>query len=404
MFHRGLFFLAKFLTLTPCINRYSQTLVDDSYKLTKLDRFAKRINALALSQFPIRSLEELCYRFEKSADISIMKEALDSGDSLMKKAAEKSGNLLAYNRIRHEDDGRYFSISEACLVSLLEHVESEAKDKKVALDSLQEEELLLFLKESSSWVFLSDLLPMIDSRLKKICPGSLVRQDDEDNGAGYYEKQSTRSAEYRQVEKLQSKTLETDTSYIKPHKREKKTCFELTLLGYNTAIRIRRRTFPASPGHYRESNLIQVEPRFDGICLAVDMREGGGQDKKLHVMCNKLDMLKMPYFVCTLKIGDYCFFAGNKILPVLIERKSIFDGAHSMYDGRWERQKHRMYQGQYVFGYENCRMAYIIEGEKRTQLLTGDLVGHTEFNVTGDRLDKEIEELGSQGFDVLHTV
>ena len=63
-----------------------------------------------------------------------------------------------------------------------------------------------------------------------------------------------------------------------------------------------------------------------------------------------------------------------------------------------------MYQGQYVFGYGNCRMAYIIEGEKGTQLLTGDLVGQTEFNVTGDRLDKEIEQLGSQGFDVLQTM
>lgn len=375
-----------------------------SHNLTKLDRFAKRINALALSLFPIRSLEELCYRFEKSADISIMKQALDSGDLLMKEAAKESGNLLAYNRIKHEDDGRYFSISEACLVSLLEHVESEAKDKKVALDSLQEEELLLFLKESSSWVFLSDLLPMIDSRLKKICPGSLVRKDDEDNGAGYYEKKTTKSAEYRQVEKLQNKTLETDTSYIKAHKREKKTCFELTLLGYDTAIILRRRTFPASPGHYRVSNLIQVEPRFDGICLAVDMREGGGPTKKLHVMCNKLDMLKMPYFVCTLNIGDYCFFAGNKILPVLVERKSIEDVAKSIHDGRWERQKHRMYQGQYVFGYENCRMAYIIEGVIGTQLLTGGLVGQTEFNVTVDQLDEEIEQLGSQGFDILQTM
>ena len=118
---------------------------------------------------------------------------------------------------------------------------------------------------------------------------------------------------------------------------------------------------------------------------------------------HQLDMIKIPYFVCTLNIGDYCFFAGNKLLPVLIERKSIEDVASSIYDGRWENQKRRMYQGQFVFGYKDCRMAYIIEGRKETQQITDGYVGQRGYNVSSETFDREIESLQSQGFDVLRT-
>jgi hypothetical protein len=94
--------------------------------------------------------------------------------------------------------------------------------------------------------------------------------------------------------------------------------------------------FPDAADHYRTSNLLQVEPRYQGICLAVDFREGGGPKKKLHAMCNKLDMLKIPYFVFTLDIRDYCFFvaSNNKLCPILVGRKSIQDVAQFIVDSR----------------------------------------------------------------------
>jgi hypothetical protein len=66
-------------------------------------------------------------------------------------------------------------------------------------------------------------------------------------------------------------------------------------------------------------------------------------------------------------------------------------------------QKKGMYQGQYVFGYKNCCMAYIIEGRKESQQLSGGYMGQRQFNVSGEKLDEEIENLESEGFEVLRT-
>jgi hypothetical protein len=372
--------------------KYAQKMEHASYNLIKLDTFSKRVNALALSNFPIRSFEEYCQRFSGAMDTSSIQEALQlvEPSSVTTKSSQ--------------NDERYFSVAEACLVSMLAHVESEdSTNGNMSPKYLGEEDLRFFLQENKCWVFLSDLLPMIDRRLKDICPGRLTKPGEDDNGASYYTAKSTRSAEYKQIEKLQSKQRSTGASYIKAHKQQGKVCFELTTVGYNMAKYIQGRNFPSHPGHYRTSNLVHVEPQFQGISLAVDNREGGGPKKKLHAMCNKLDMLKIPYFVCPLSIGDYCFFAGNKLLPVLIERKSIQDVAQSIFDGRWVNQKKGMYQGQYVFGYKNCCMAYIIEGKKESQQLSGGYMGQRQFNVSSEKLDEEIENLESEGFEVLRT-
>jgi ERCC4-type nuclease len=114
-------------------------------------------------------------------------------------------------------------------------------------------------------------------------------------------------------------------------------------------------------------------------------------------------MAKMPYFVGSLNIGDYIFCSGNRLCPILVERKSIQDIALSIHDGRWTKQKQRMYHGQFVFGYENCRVAYIVEGKEETQQVTGGYIGHRQYNVSRERLDQEIENLKKEGFDVLRT-
>lgn len=386
--------------------KFAQTLEDASYNLGKLDQYSKRINALSLSHFPIRSFEEYCIRFANtSSDTSGIQDALRVGNiTSFATSLQQQQQQQQCNYGNGGGGGKFFSIAEACLVSLLEHVESETtRAETLRLQDMDEPTLEQFLTRKESWLLLSDLIPMIDSRLHRICPGRLTRAQNEDNGAAYYAEKSTRSTEFKQIEKLQTKPRGTDLTYIKFHRQKGRVCYELTKMGYETARWIRNRQFPAGKGHYRTSNLVQVDPRFDGISLAVDNREGGGPKKRLHYMCNKLDTLKIPYFVYPLSIGDYCFFAGDKLLPVLIERKSIQDVAHSIYDKRWINQKKRMYHGQYVFGYQNCRMAYIIEGRKETQQLSGGYVGQRQHNVSSEQFDKEIGNLQSEGFDVLHT-
>ena len=71
---------------------------------------------------------------------------------------------------------------------------------------------------------------------------------------------------------------------------------------------------------------------------------------------------KVPYFVTTLKIGWRLFTRDtsgslNYLCPILVERKSIENVVRSIHDGRWKQcQKERLYQGQYMFGYEDSRM------------------------------------------------
>ena len=114
-------------------------------------------------------------------------------------------------------------------------------------------------------------------------------------------------------------------------------------------------------------------------------------------------MVKLPYFVGTLTIGDYVFFSGERLCPILVERKSIQDIAMSIHDGRWKRQKQRMYHGQFVFGYDNSRIAFIVEGKEETQQVTGGFIGHRRFNVDRQKIDEEIENLKNEGFEVLRT-
>ena len=116
--------------------------------------------------------------------------------------------------------------------------------------------------------------------------------------------------------------------------------------------------------------------------------------------------------VGSLAIGDYVFFTSKPgssdrgleyLCPIIIERKSIQDVAHSIHDNRWTTQKLRMYKGQYLFGYGNCRMVYIIEGNQQRQQLTGGLVGKIWHNVPAERLQQELDNLQSEGFEVIRT-
>jgi len=247
------------------------------------------------------------------------------------------------------------------------------------------------------------------------CPSQLERTGEADRGVAYYRTQSTVSAEFKQIEKLLV-PIEVDLpngTVQKTHHLRKRSIkgdlhYELTPKGFETAVVVSRRSLPGPVGHYRSSNLRAVDPKYYTICLAVDLREGGGGNKYrrvLHEMCNKLDMQKIPYFVNTLKIGDYCFFSGDKLCPILVERKSVEDVAKSIDqdDGRWTKQKHRMYHGQFVFGYDNCRMAYIIEGKVEKHLVSNGFVGNARHKVSRELFDREVANLHTEGFEVLRT-
>ena len=79
-----------------------------------------------------------------------------------------------------------------------------------------------------------------------------------------------------------------------------------------------------------------------------------------------------------LKIADYIFFVGDKLAPILIERKTAEDVASSLHDGRWERQQRSMRKAQFVLGggpSRRCQICYIIEGDAAKKKVHGGNIG-----------------------------
>ena len=401
-------------------------LVHNSYTMQELDRYAGRIVDLAVASpnFPIRSIGE--YSFRKRTSISKRGcggVSTDTAFEKLKEALESTG-IIGSTFATNVGIGigkKYFSIAEACLVAMKDIVISRWKVKQ---DSNQKQNSLSFPADEDSqlnlfsqkeyYVSLTDLIPEIDSRLHIRCPSKLERINDTDHGAAYYLERSTRSIEFKQIDKLLSPCdmsvgngIIKQTSYIKKRMLRGLVHYQLNPLGFRKAVVISKRMFPTTKGHFRSSNLVNVMKKYEDICLAVDFREGGGGSssrRTLHEMCNVLDMKKIPYFVATLRIGDYSFFSkDNKLCPILVERKSVQDVAQSIHDGRWESQKRNMYHGQFVFGYNNCRMAYIIEGKIERQEVSGGYIGNARFQVRREKFDEEISNLESEGFGVIRT-
>ena len=67
--------------------------------------------------------------------------------------------------------------------------------------------------------------------------------------------------------------------------------------------------------------------------------------------CVIISMFVAPYVVRELKIADYLFFTGDKLAPILIERKTAENVlSSSLHDGRWERQQRAMRKAQFILG------------------------------------------------------
>lgn len=62
-----------------------------------------------------------------------------------------------------------------------------------------------------------------------------------------------------------------------------------------------------------------------------------------------------------------------------------------------------MYQGQYVFGYDTCRIAYIIEGKVKRHLVSNGFVGNARHKVSKERFEREVAHLEDEGFEVMRT-
>ena len=373
--------------------KYSRPLTIRAHERSRVDQMMKKVVRLALSDHPIRSVEEfLCFGRSSVSNSAAQKDEVE-------RQLHEGGFPQCVTPATRYGQG-FYTITEACLVVLYERVQSKLVANKDLLDALQDKE---------SWISLEDMIPHIDGRLRPECPGKLTRRDEPDNGAAYYLQQSTRSAEFLQIAKLECELGDECGARIKRHSRQGKIYFELLQVGYTDAKRIRDRSFPAPKGHYRTSKIVgEVQDDYKGICLGVDRQEGGRF--KLHEMCSKLDMCHVPYFVGSLAIGDYVFFTSHDgsarldyLCPIIIERKSIQDLAMSIYDGRWQSQKSRMYKGQFIFGYNKCRMVYIIEGNDKGQQVTGGYIGNRWFEVDIEKLNQEIDNLKAEGFEVIRT-
>lgn len=343
------------LSLWKC----AKSMVHQSYQRPKVEQLVKRIVQLSLSENPVRSLHEY----------TSLQEDLKKGDRSWKTP------VTGPQKCR-----QYYTVVEACLDALLTHAEAnEGSSNRIDL-----------------YMSLQDLILAVDARLLPNVPGKL-RRKEVDHGAAHYLESSTRSLEFAQISKLKAQRL------IKAHKRGGRVLYEL--LDFDTARRIQQRQFPLPPGPFRVGKITRtVDPKYKGVMLGVDLREGGGGSKSLHKFCDKLDLMKIPFFVAPLSIGDYCFFTTDHLLcPILVERKSIQDLAGSIHDGRWQRQKKRMYAGQYIFGYENSRMVYVIEGNQQKETVSGGYIGARHFQVDQDKLQSEIDMLEEEGFDVMKT-
>jgi ERCC4-type nuclease len=396
--------------------KFVRSCTQHSYNSRTLDQVANKIFLLALTPHPVRSLEEYCFGRGHGGAADVADHARRD---MIKEQLEQGGlNTICITPIPANQEKRYYSIVEACLVAMMNETERRLGGKDIdprVLNVMDDDSIKNMLGEKNMWVSLEDLIPAIDALLKPECPARMTRAGDEDNGAAHYTNAATKSAEFLQMRKLENihKDLgDYDTGRIKRHMQRGKVLYELTHLGYKSAKMVKERQFPLPPNFYRTSRIqleSQVGAPFKNICIGVDLREGGGGHRALHEMCNTLDVKKVPFFVASLKIGDYVFFTRGPtgsldyLCPILVERKSIEDIALSISDGRWKSQKQRMYHGQYIFGYGNSRMVFIIEGKEEKQQVTGGYIGHRMHNVDMQRLRDEIENLKSEGFHVLRT-
>jgi ERCC4-type nuclease len=288
--------------------------------------------------------------------------------------------------------GKYSCVAAAALVALLELEESNASIASANGQSFSMEELIRKINE------------LLDQRAN----ASLNQT------ASKYCQPTNLDPGWGQVKKLSSANAVTELGgpFIKGRTKKDSSAsgrlYELLDSGREIARKLRAlsRLGPAEDGPLRQYPEDTVDEEFGAVTVSMDFREGGGCGKGLHKICDQLDIRGVPYVVRELKIADFLFFNGDKLAPLLIERKTAEDVASSIHDGRWERQQRKMRQAQFVLGGgpgRRCKICYIIEGDPSKKTVHGGNVGrHTWFQSVED-VTQAIDKLPMLGFGVMRT-
>lgn len=296
--------------------RHARRRTQHSYDRPKLDQLGNKIVLLALTPHPVRSLEEYCFGRGVGGGSGATAADRARRNDIEKQLMDGGIKTNVISTIQYETK-KYCSIAEACLVAMLEEVErrlgNEGRDVRM-LRAMDDASIKEVLREKSMWIDLEDLIPAIDALLRPECPARLTRANDDDNGVAHYAEKTTLSVEFLQIRKLETchkKLGDYEVPRIKRHEKRGKLLFELTHVGFRSALYVRERTFPLAPNFYRTSriqHMSQVAPSYKNICIGVDFREGGGGHCSLHDICNTLDLKKVPFFVASLRyVGEtYC--------------------------------------------------------------------------------------------------
>jgi len=286
--------------------------------------------------------------------------------------------------------GKFSCVAAATLVALLGLEEDNASAASANGLSFPMEDLLRKVNE------------LLDSRANAALNQSAEKYLDPDN----------LDPGFGQIKKLASTNAAADLGgpFIKERKK-KDACasgriYELLDNGREVARALRdfARLGPAEPGPLRQLPDETVDEEFGNVTMSMDFREGGG--KNLHKMCDQLDIRRVPYVVRELKIADYLFFVGDKLAPILIERKTADDVASSLHDGRWERQQRAMRKAQYVLGggpARRCQICYLIEGDPNKKKVHGGNVGRRTYFQSVEDVEAAIEKLPVLGFSVMRS-
>ena len=337
-----------------------------------LDSSVRAAVVLALYPYPIRTPE--------SAAKSI--KGIGSGfyEILKNSATSVKRSAPPYVPPRR----KFSSVAAAALVALYDNVNQNPSDPLCSL-----EELITLL---NSKVDLYALNKPIDYYLDK---------DFIDVG-------------WKQIEKLcKPNVLAGVPQLVKQRRNKNKSAsglvYELLPEGKVRAAKLHQSLLdgPTMPGPLRQLAADSVASEFDDITMCVDFREGGGGGNSLHKFCDLLDDNGVPYFVRELKVSDYIFFIGNKLAPMLIERKKIDDVAASLADGRWEKQQQKMRQAQYILGggeQRKCQISYLIEGDASKHTVHGGNVGRRSWDQSVEDVENAIARLPALGFSVMRSV
>ena len=312
----------------------------NSYQRASFDSALRSIVVIALHMRPLRSVEAT--RRMKGVGgtfFDLLKDSV-SGSKSKKPFVPKQG--------------KYTCVAAAALVGMLEMEERVKKDANRVASAGGDDDITTSFP-------MEDLIAAINLKLDSRANANLSQT------AQQYLNKDNLDPGWGQVKKLCStnSAAELGGPFIKERKR-KGACssgrvFELLDSGRSVAAKLRTLALagPFEPGPLRQLPDESVDQEFGNVTMSMDFREGGGGGRSLHKMCDQLDIRGVPYVVRELKIADYIFFVGDKLAPVLIERKTADDVAGSLHDGRWERQQRSMRKAQYVLGGGSARRCQV---------------------------------------------